>query len=119
MAEQPGLGFGGLLQRLRAEAGLTQEELAQAVRWIPRSRSLTDRGDKPATAARSSCVSPASARSRCSKPANPKPGCTATAPNALEYPPAVTGRTGQNPPSKAYADPAIPATHSTRPTADM
>ena len=44
MAEQPGLGFGGLLQRLRAEAGLTQEELAQAAGLSPRSVSDLERG---------------------------------------------------------------------------
>src|SRR5215469_15273663 len=30
VAEQPGLGFAGLLRQLRAKAGLTQEELAEA-----------------------------------------------------------------------------------------
>ena len=30
MVEQLALGFGGLLRQLRAEAGLTQEELAEA-----------------------------------------------------------------------------------------
>src|SRR5215467_4418290 len=44
VAEQPGLGFGGLLQRLRAEAGLTQEELAQAAGLSPRSVSDLERG---------------------------------------------------------------------------
>ena len=43
-----------------------------AVRWMPRSRSLTDRGDRPAASASSSCVSPASARSCRSNPANPQ-----------------------------------------------
>jgi DNA-binding XRE family transcriptional regulator len=32
VAEQAGLGFGGLLRQLRAEARLTQEELAEAAR---------------------------------------------------------------------------------------
>ena len=49
-----------------------------AVRWMPRSKSLTDRGDRLAASASSSCVSPASARSRRSNPANPGPGCSAT-----------------------------------------
>ena len=44
MAEQPGLGFAGLLQRLRAEAGLTQEELAEAASLSPRSVSDLERG---------------------------------------------------------------------------
>ena len=30
MAEQPALGFAGLLRQLRVAAGLTQEELAEA-----------------------------------------------------------------------------------------
>jgi hypothetical protein len=34
----------------------------RAVRLIPRSKSLTDRGLRPAASASSSCVSPASAR---------------------------------------------------------
>jgi len=37
-------GFGGLLRRLRAEAGLTQEELAEAARLSPRSVSDLERG---------------------------------------------------------------------------
>ncbi|MGD0936207.1 MAG: helix-turn-helix domain-containing protein, partial [Streptosporangiaceae bacterium] len=44
MAEQPGLGFAGLLRRLRAEAGLTQEELADAASLSPRSVSDLERG---------------------------------------------------------------------------
>ncbi len=44
MAEQPGLGFAGLLRRLRAEAGLTQEELAEAASLSPRSVSDLERG---------------------------------------------------------------------------
>src|SRR5215470_11333491 len=44
MAEQAALGFGGLLRRLRAEAGLTQEELAEAARLSPRSVSDLERG---------------------------------------------------------------------------
>ena len=35
VAGQPGLGFGGLLRRLRDEAGLTQEELAEAAQAEP------------------------------------------------------------------------------------
>ena len=109
VAEQPVLSFAGLLRQLRAEAKLTQEELAQAaslsprsvsglergitrtthndtavllagalgltgpassmavslwvLRVMPRSRPLTDRGDRPAVWASSSWVSLASARS--------------------------------------------------------
>jgi transcriptional regulator with XRE-family HTH domain len=44
VAEQAAPGFGGLLRRLRAEAGLTQEELAKAARLSPRSVSDLERG---------------------------------------------------------------------------
>ena len=44
MTEQAASGFGGLLRRLRAEAGLTQEELAEAARLSPRSVSDLERG---------------------------------------------------------------------------
>ena len=44
MAEQPALGFAGLLRQLRAEAGLTQEELAEAAGLSPRSVSDLERG---------------------------------------------------------------------------
>ena len=44
MEEQPGLGFAGLLRQLRAEAGLTQEELAEAAGLSPRSVSDLERG---------------------------------------------------------------------------
>ena len=44
MAEQLALGFGGLLRQLRAEAGLTQEELAGAASLSPRSVSDLERG---------------------------------------------------------------------------
>ena len=44
MAEQAVPGFGGLLRRLRAGAGLTQEELAEAARLSPRSVSDLERG---------------------------------------------------------------------------
>ena len=44
VAGQPGPGFGGLLRRLRADAGLTQEELAAAARLSPRSISDLERG---------------------------------------------------------------------------
>jgi DNA-binding XRE family transcriptional regulator/tetratricopeptide (TPR) repeat protein len=44
MTEQPAPGFGGLLRQLRAEAGLTQEELAAAARMSPRSVSDLERG---------------------------------------------------------------------------
>jgi transcriptional regulator with XRE-family HTH domain len=44
VAGQPALGFGGLLRQLRAEAGLTQEELAEAASLSPRSISDLERG---------------------------------------------------------------------------
>ena len=44
MGEQPALGFAGLLRQLRAEAGLTQEELAEAAGVSPRSVSDLERG---------------------------------------------------------------------------
>jgi predicted ATPase/DNA-binding CsgD family transcriptional regulator/transcriptional regulator with XRE-family HTH domain len=42
--EQPALSFGGLLRRLRDDAGLTQEELAEAASLSPRSISDLERG---------------------------------------------------------------------------
>ena len=44
MAEQASLSFAGLLRQLRAEAGLTQEELAEAAGVSPRSVSNLERG---------------------------------------------------------------------------
>jgi len=44
MAEQAVLSFGGLLRQLRAEANLTQEELAVAAQLSPRSISDLERG---------------------------------------------------------------------------
>ena len=44
MAEQPALGFAGLLRQLRAEARLTQEDLAEAAGLSPRSVSDLERG---------------------------------------------------------------------------
>ena len=44
MAEQPALGFAGLLRQLRAEARLTQEELAKAAGLSLRSVSDLERG---------------------------------------------------------------------------
>ena len=44
MAEQSGLSFAGLLRQLRAEARLTQEELAEAASLSPRSVSDLERG---------------------------------------------------------------------------
>ena len=41
---EPGLSFAGLLRQLRAEAKLTQEELAEAARLSPRSVSDLERG---------------------------------------------------------------------------
>ena len=43
-AERAALGFGGLLRQLRAEALLTQEELAEAAKLSPRSVSDLERG---------------------------------------------------------------------------
>jgi tetratricopeptide (TPR) repeat protein/transcriptional regulator with XRE-family HTH domain len=42
--EQPALTFGGLLRQLRDDAGLTQEELAEAAGLSPRSVSDLERG---------------------------------------------------------------------------
>ena len=47
MVEQVAPGFGGLLRQLRAEAGLTQEELAEAAGLSPRSVSDLERGIHP------------------------------------------------------------------------
>ena len=44
MAEQPALSFAGLLRQLRDDAGLTQEELAEAASLSPRSVSDLERG---------------------------------------------------------------------------
>ena len=44
VAEQAAPGFGGLLRQLRADAGLTQEELAEAAGLSPRSVSDLERG---------------------------------------------------------------------------
>ena len=44
MAEQLALAFGGLLRHLRPEAGLTQEELAEAASLSSRSVSDLERG---------------------------------------------------------------------------
>ena len=44
MADQAALSFGGLLRQLRAEARLTQEELAEAAGLSPRSVSDLERG---------------------------------------------------------------------------
>jgi len=44
VTEQPALSFAGLLRRLRAEAKLTQEELASAAGVSPRSVSNLERG---------------------------------------------------------------------------
>ncbi len=44
MAEQAAPGFAGLLRQLRADAGLTQEELAEAASLSPRSISDLERG---------------------------------------------------------------------------
>src|SRR5215467_7769914 len=44
MGQGPALGFAGLLRQLRTEAGLTQEELAEAAGLSPRSVSDLERG---------------------------------------------------------------------------
>ena len=44
MAEQPASSFGGLLRQLRAEARLTQQELAEAAGLSPRAVSDLERG---------------------------------------------------------------------------
>ena len=44
MVELPELNFAGLLRQLRAEAGLTQEELAEMAGLSPRSVSDLERG---------------------------------------------------------------------------
>ena len=44
VAQQDAPGFGRLLRQLRAEAGLTQEELAEAAGLSPRSISDLERG---------------------------------------------------------------------------
>ncbi|MGH3278578.1 MAG: helix-turn-helix transcriptional regulator, partial [Trebonia sp.] len=44
MAKQPVGGFAELLQRLRARAGMTQEELAAAAEVSPRTVSDLERG---------------------------------------------------------------------------
>jgi tetratricopeptide (TPR) repeat protein/transcriptional regulator with XRE-family HTH domain len=44
VAERAGLGFGGLLRRLRDEAGLTQDELAEAAAVSQRAISDLERG---------------------------------------------------------------------------
>jgi predicted ATPase/transcriptional regulator with XRE-family HTH domain len=44
VAEQAEPGFGALLRQLRADAGLTQEELAEAARLSPRTVSDLERG---------------------------------------------------------------------------
>src|SRR5580700_11255348 len=44
VAEQGGLGFGGLLRRLRNDAGLTQDERAASARVSQRAVSELERG---------------------------------------------------------------------------
>ena len=64
----------------------------RAVRFTPRSRSLTDRGDRPAASASSSCVSPASSRSCRSRPPKLSPGCSATGSIAPRQTPSAVHR---------------------------
>ena len=126
MAEQATPELAGLLQQLRAEAQLTQQELAKAagvssrsvsdlerginrtavswraVRLMPRSRSLTARGLTPAALASSCWVNRASARSCRSSPAHSEVACsamTAASPPTALSPPAApsTARKGLMP----------------------
>ena len=88
----------------------------RAVRLMPRSRSLTDRGLRPAALASSACVSWAPARSCRSNPANSEVACsamTAAPPPAALSPPAAprTARKGPVPRlSRPGARTAIPGT---------
>ena len=75
--------------RLSASASSRAVSL-RAVRLIPRSRSLTDRGERLAALASSSCVSPASARSCRSSP--PKPGAACSAMGLIVPSPAPARR---------------------------
>ena len=93
--------------RLRAPASKTAVSLC-AVRWMPRSRSLTDRGLSPAASASSSCVIWASARSRRSSPANESAGCSAMAPMSLD-PPAAPPRRGTRPFPTVCPGPPLPS----------
>ena len=69
----------------------------RAVRFTPRSRSLTDRGDRLAASASSSWVSPASSRSRRSSPAKLSAGCSATGLSPLTKPrPPLTWEAGHS-----------------------
>ena len=89
----------------------------RAVRLMPRSRSLTDRGLRPAASASSSWVSLAWARSCRSNPANPSAGCSAMVgvpPQALIPPPGNPARSGtglhnDNPGPAASPSPATKA----------
>jgi transcriptional regulator with XRE-family HTH domain len=47
VAELPVPGFADVLRRLRADAGLTQEELAEAARLSPGTVSDLERGGQP------------------------------------------------------------------------
>ena len=82
----------------------------RAVRLIPRSRSLTDRGERLAASASSSWVSPASARNRRSSPPNPGAACSAIGPPSPSPAPGL-------PPRPAPARPAPAA--GTRPPASL
>jgi hypothetical protein len=81
-----------------------------AVRCMPRSRSLTDRGDRPAASASSSWVSPALARSCRSNPANTSPGCSATALTPLAAHSRGRRQERARPTLQAYAGQITPAT---------
>ena len=87
----------------------------RAVRFTPRSRSLTDRGDRRAASASSSCVSPASSRSRRSSPPKLSAG-SATGPIAPHHTPSA-GHRGR--PAAARTGPCRPAYSCGFPVADM
>ena len=68
----------GQVQRI----GQQQGGVLAAVRLMPRSRSLTDRGERPAASASSSCVRSASVRNCRSSPAKENEGGSATVPGS-------------------------------------
>src|SRR5262249_10327424 len=59
VAGEAGLGFGGLLRQLRDEAGLTQEELAEAARVSRRAVSDLEGGSTAPPARTPRCYWPA------------------------------------------------------------
>jgi hypothetical protein len=73
-ADRPLTGSVGVQRDKVLPVGEARGQLLRAVRLMPRSRSLTDRGLSPAASASSSCVRRAPARSRRSSPAKLSPG---------------------------------------------